>query len=93
MASSLQPAGDALHLAEAVEHALEEQGDDDDDGADGRDDPCRRVLQRYLPCTPFPSSNHGQNQRPTSSSSQAAGPLAPFPLFECQKRVHCHIYR
>lgn len=56
------------YLAKAMEHALEEQGDDDDDGADGRDDPCRRVLERYLPCVAFPSSSHGQNEGPTSCS-------------------------
>lgn len=31
-----------------MERALEDEGDEDDDGAHGRHDPCRRVLQRRL---------------------------------------------
>ena len=36
------------HLAKAVEHPFEEQGNGDDDGANGGDDPCGSVLQCYL---------------------------------------------
>jgi hypothetical protein len=64
-----------------MEHALEEQGDDDDDGADGRGDPCRRVLQRYLPRAAFPFSSHdGKIQRPTSSADVLHRPFPPVPL-------------
>jgi hypothetical protein len=50
-------------LAEAVEQPLEEQGDDDDDGADGRDDPCGRVLQRDLRPAFGPSPGHGASRQ------------------------------
>lgn len=58
-------------LAEAVEQALEEQGDDDDDGADGRDDPCGRVLQRDLRPAggAFGSSSSGHGRQQLASSS------------------------
>ena len=54
-------------LAEAVEQPLEEQGDDDDDGADGRDDPRRRVLQRDLRPVFGPSPGHGARRQKKSS--------------------------
>ena len=39
-----------------MKQSLEDQGDDDNEGANGRDDPCRRELQRLG----FPSSSgHG----------------------------------
>ena len=47
------------YLAEEVEQSLEEQGDDDDDGTYGGDDPRGRVLQRYLLCT-VAASGHGR---------------------------------
>lgn len=40
--------GDWGHLAEVMEAPLGGEGDDHDEGADPRDDPRRRVLQRVL---------------------------------------------
>lgn len=48
------------HLAEVMKRALEDEGDEDDDGAHGRQDPCRRVLQRRL--------RHGRRRRRTPST-------------------------
>ena len=69
--------GGRTYLAEAVEQSLEEQGDDDDDGAYGGDDPRGRVLQRYLLRAVGFGAAAGHGRR-SPTSSAAGRSLADF---------------
>lgn len=46
-----------MYLAEVVEDALEEDGDGDDDGADGDHGPRRRLVQRPRPLRAFAAAH------------------------------------